>query len=47
VSGHYRLVINAGSPSQFSDIAGHSLVVGTPDELGESVISTFDVEVVP
>jgi hypothetical protein len=46
-SGHYRLVINAGAPSQFSDIAGHSLVVGTPDELGESVISTFDVEVVP
>ncbi|HXI49217.1 MAG TPA: hypothetical protein VNH39_11575 [Steroidobacteraceae bacterium] len=46
-SGHYRLVINAGSPTQFSDIAGHSLVVGTPDELGESVISTFDVEVLP
>jgi hypothetical protein len=46
-SGHYRLVINAGSPSQFSDIAGRSLVVGTPDELGESVISTFDVEVLP
>jgi hypothetical protein len=47
LSGHYRLVINAGSPSQFSDIAGHTLVVGAPDELGESVISTFDVEVLP
>ena len=47
LSGHYRLVINAGSSSQFSDIAGHSLSVGTPDELGESVISTFDVEVHP
>jgi len=47
LSGHYRLVINAGSPSQFSDIAGHTLVVGAPNELGESVISTFDVEVLP
>ncbi|MDP9010097.1 MAG: hypothetical protein M3N91_15550 [Pseudomonadota bacterium] len=46
-SGHYRLVINAGSPSQFSDIAGRTLVVGAPNELGESVISTFDVEVLP
>jgi hypothetical protein len=46
-SGHYRVVINAGSASQFSDIAGHSLVIGAPDELGESVISTFDVEVLP
>jgi hypothetical protein len=46
-AGHYRLVINAGSPSQFSDIAGHSLSVGEPNELGESVISTFDVEVLP
>ena len=46
-AGHYRLVMNAGSPSQFSDIAGHSLSVGVPNELGESVISTFDVEVLP
>ena len=46
-SGHYRVVINAGTPPQFSDIAGHSLVVGAPDELGDSVISTFDVEVLP
>jgi len=46
-AGHYRLVINAGSPSQFSDIAGHSLSVGVPNELGESVISTFDIEVLP
>jgi hypothetical protein len=46
-SGHYRLVMNAGSLSQFSDIAGHALIVGVPDELGESVISTFDVEVLP
>jgi hypothetical protein len=46
-AGHYRLVINAGSPSQFSDIAGHSLSVGVPNDLGEPVISTFDVEVLP
>jgi hypothetical protein len=45
-AGHYRLVINAGSASQFSDIAGQSVSVG-PNELGESVISTFDVEVLP
>jgi len=47
LSGHYRLVINLGSSSQFSDIAGQSVSVGTPDERGESVISTFDVEVLP
>jgi hypothetical protein len=46
-AGHYRLVINAGAPSQFSDIAGQSVAVGVPNELGESVISTFDVEVLP
>jgi hypothetical protein len=45
--GHYRVVINAGSSSRFSDIAGQSLVLGMPDELGDSVISTFDVEVRP
>ena len=46
-AGHYRLVINAGSPSQFSDIAGQSVAAGVPNERGESVISTFDVEVLP
>jgi hypothetical protein len=46
-AGHYRLVIRTGSPSQFSDIAGQSVSVGVPNELGESVISTFDVEVLP
>jgi hypothetical protein len=43
--GHYRLGFNAGSSAQFSDIAGNSLSVGAPNEMGESVISTFDVEV--
>jgi len=46
-SGHYRLVIDAGSPSRFSDVAGRSVAVGVPNELGQSVISTFVVEVLP
>jgi hypothetical protein len=45
--GHYRLVLNAGSPSQLSDIAGQSVSIAVPDELGEPVISSFDVEVLP
>lgn len=45
--GHYRVVIDAESSARFSDIAGQSVSVGAPDELGESVLSTFDVEVVP
>jgi hypothetical protein len=45
--GHYRLGFNTGSLSQFSDLAGNSLSVGAPNEIGESVISTFDVEVLP
>ncbi len=46
-SGHYRLVINAGAPTQVSDLAGNSLALAVPSESGESVISTFDVEVHP
>jgi hypothetical protein len=46
-AGHYRVVIDAGSSASFSDIAGQSVALGAPDELGESVLSTFDVEVVP
>ena len=30
-----------------SDIAGQQVTLGAPDELGETVISTFDVEVRP
>ena len=45
--GHYRVVVDAGSSERFSDIAGQSVAVGATDELGESVLSTFDVEVVP
>jgi hypothetical protein len=46
LAGHYRLVIK-GAASQFSDIAGQSVTLGAPNELGDSVISTFDVEVLP
>jgi hypothetical protein len=46
-AGRYRLVLDAGSSAEFSDIAGQSLVLGTLDERGGAVISTFDVEVEP
>jgi hypothetical protein len=47
LSGHYRLVVNAGAPAQVSDMAGNALALGAPGESGESVISNFDVEVRP
>jgi hypothetical protein len=46
-AGHYRLVIDATSSSQLSDIAGRQVALGAIDERGETVISTFDVEVQP
>ena len=46
-SGHYRLVMDATSSAQISDIAGQQVALGAPDERGETVISTFDVEVQP
>ena len=46
-AGHYRLVMDATSSSQISDIAGQQVALGAPDERGENVISTFDVEALP
>jgi hypothetical protein len=46
-AGHYRLVLDATSSRQISDIAGQQVALGAPDERGETVISTFDVEVLP
>jgi hypothetical protein len=46
-AGRYRLVMDATSSSQISDIAGQQAALGAPDERGEAVISTFDVEVQP
>ena len=46
-AGRYRLVMDATSATRISDIAGQQAALGAPDERGETVISTFDVEVVP
>jgi hypothetical protein len=45
--GHYRVVMDTGASAHFSDIAGQTIAAGAPDEFGEPVISTFDVEVHP
>jgi hypothetical protein len=45
--GHYRLVLDAASSSQISDIGGQQVTLGAPDESGENVISTFDVKALP
>jgi hypothetical protein len=46
-AGRYRLVIDAASSSQISDIAGQQVALGAPDERGDAVVTTFDVEVRP
>jgi hypothetical protein len=46
-AGHYRVVITSASPFQFSDLAGQTVSVGAPNDLGESVMATFEVEVLP
>ena len=42
-AGRYRVVVGAGAALGFTDITGHSLALGIPNDLGESVISTFAV----
>lgn len=42
-AGRYRVVVGMGATSGFTDIAGHSITVGTPTDGGESVVSIFDV----
>jgi hypothetical protein len=46
-TGRYRLVMEPASSSRISDIAGQQVALGAPDERGETVISTFEVEVLP
>ncbi len=46
-AGHYRLLMDATSSNQISDIGAQQAVLGAPDERGELVISTFDVEALP
>jgi hypothetical protein len=41
-AGRYRVVVDASMPG-FADTTGQSIAIGTPNELGESVISTFEV----
>jgi hypothetical protein len=45
--GHYRVVMDAGAATHFSDIGGETVAAGAPDEFGEPVLTTFDVEVHP
>ncbi|MGO9934487.1 MAG: hypothetical protein ACLPV8_22100 [Steroidobacteraceae bacterium] len=44
-AGHYRVVMATESAAVFRDIAGQSIALGTANDLGETVVSTFDVEV--
>jgi hypothetical protein len=46
-AGRYRVVMNTVSPATFVDISGQAIAVGTPNELGEIVLTTFDVEALP
>jgi hypothetical protein len=41
-AGRYRVVVDGSMPG-FADTTGQSIAVGTPDDLGGSVISIFDV----
>ena len=45
-AGHYRLVMDAGSSAQISDIAGQQATLAARDA-GNAAITTFDVEVLP
>ena len=42
-AGNYRLLVDAASPGQISDLAGQVLALGSPDASGATVITTFDV----
>ncbi len=44
--GRYRVVVGAGSILGFTDAAGQSIAVGTPTDLGESIIGIFEVAAV-
>ena len=46
-AGHYRLVMDAISSSQISDIGGQQVTLGAPDERGDAIISRFDIEAQP
>jgi hypothetical protein len=46
-AGHYQALVRTPLPAGFIDMAGQTTALGTPNSNGESVVSTFDVEVLP
>jgi Bacterial Ig-like domain len=44
--GQYRVVFGAGA-SRVADTSGQSIMLGTPNQAGDSVITTFNVEILP
>jgi hypothetical protein len=46
-TGHYRVVLDTTLPSQVTDLQGQSLSLGSAGGNGETIITTFDVEVQP
>ncbi len=46
-SGHYQLIVRSSITPAVSDLEGHTLALGTERAPGESVLSQFDVEVLP
>jgi hypothetical protein len=44
-AGQYRVVMNTATPVGFMDIWGQSIAVGTRNDAGETVLTTFEVEV--
>jgi hypothetical protein len=45
--GHYRALVRTASPSGFADMAGLTTAFGLANERDETVVSIFDVEVLP
>jgi hypothetical protein len=43
-TGRYRFVMDTASPVTFMDILGQSISVGTRNDAGETVLTTFEVE---
>jgi hypothetical protein len=46
-NGRYRALIRTASPGLLSDIAGRSVAIGPANALGESVVASFEVEILP
>jgi hypothetical protein len=46
-NGRYRALIRTASPGLLSDIAGRSVAIGPSNTMGESVVASFEVEILP